>query len=197
MWRRTQDSVLHQVQQTEKAHGEEQRWRQVASKAERRRGRGRGMRGSVLCTSFVDSSGPRSAPSLWVLAGDYILGSGQRDGGPGASSPAGPRHRHHPAPTRDERNRTNTTKEKVLRPSLVEKLRCNLRRKIKYKFMSSMAVSYKQRREELVRKHTPPSFSRFLLVHIVPAWRGRGRSQRPGRPTGSGRIRQAGVNGSG
>lgn len=31
--------------------------------------------------SFVYSSGPRSSPSLRVLAGDYILGSGQRDVG--------------------------------------------------------------------------------------------------------------------
>lgn len=31
--------------------------------------------GSALCLGFIFSSGPRLSLSLWVLAGDYILGS--------------------------------------------------------------------------------------------------------------------------
>lgn len=67
--------------------------------------------------SFVYSSGPRSSPSLWVLAGDYILGSGQRDGGGGplesqTSPPVGPQHRHYPTPTRLKRETVQTLKRR-------------------------------------------------------------------------------------
>lgn len=68
--------------------------------------------------SFVYSSEPRSSPSLWVLAGNYILGSGQRDWGVGgggggaletqASPPVGPQHRHYPTPKRLKRETVQT-----------------------------------------------------------------------------------------
>lgn len=129
---------------------------------------------------FVYSSGPRSSPSLWVLAGDYILGSGQRDGGAGplqsqASLPVGPQHRHTPRekPYKHKKRRrfpkSRFSGRKCSTTSVSEKLRCNLRRKIKLK----IRVLYGR----LIQTETGGASNRLN----APAWRWRGRGQRQDR----------------
>lgn len=73
-------------QRTKMRAEEEGTWTMKRTRLERRSGQRRGTRAGEwklfrecslhLGFSFVFSSGPRSSPSLWVLAGDYILGSG-------------------------------------------------------------------------------------------------------------------------
>lgn len=132
---------------------------------------------------FVYSSGPRSSPSLWVLAGDYILGSGQRDGGRAAPESGitscrstTPTLSH--SKTFEERNRTNIKKETFVKSrfhrfrrrrstsSSSDKLRCNLRRKKSNKNSRPLWQPHtnRDRRTPLPCLDPPPSPSHFLLV---------------------------------
>lgn len=82
---------------------------QTVKQRDQQRGKGRGE--AVVGECFVYSSGPSSLPSLWVLAGDYILGSGQRDGG-GATRESGITSCRSTTPTLSHsKNRTNIKKE--------------------------------------------------------------------------------------
>lgn len=135
-----------------------------------------------LGSRFVYSS---SSPSLWVLAGDYILGSGVRSAGGGATPESDVTSCRSTTPTRsrsktfEETNRTNIKKEFFRR-------KCSTpRSEIKVQLVEKnlMKIFYGR----LIQRGgagTPPPHVQchFLLVRLRVRCRGRGR--RRGRPSG-------------
>lgn len=129
---------------------------------------------------FVYSSGPRSSPALWVLAGDYILGSGQRDGGAGplqsqASLPVGPQHRHTPRekPYKHKKRR-RFPKSRFFREEVLDYLRV---REIKVQLAEKNKIKIRVLYGRLIQTETGGASNRLN----APAWRWRGRGQRQDR----------------